>query len=609
MYSVERQQAIGVGLIFVLLLGYFLYSSSVERPAPLDVPTVQQDTEKLAPVRQSPASDRSRQAPPPGVFASGTKPPTEIFEKWVVETEDLELHFTSQGGLLQAVRLKKYYTFDQQPLWIIDEEQSSFDASFSHQGRRVSLSALHFTPNLSTDHYKLAAEDTLSLDFVVTLEDGGAITQHYRIPGQGYHVDYEVNGLISYAQNEQLRINWTHSVRAIEKDLSSFRQNTVLNYYLKKDGLQTLEVNGGGQEKAKIDGNDLGWVALKEKFFLLAWLPNQESEPELRAELLDRPADNVLVKQATVTFEYRLEEARPAPGYRMYFGPNEQRRLSTLAPGLSENVALGWGVLSWINQNFFAPLLYYLLSITKNYGLVIVVIVVVIRLILAPLTYRSYISMAKMKLLKPEIDAIKAEYANDTREQQSKTMQLYQQTGINPLSGCIPLILQMPVLFSMFYFFPNMIDFRQASFLWADDLSTYDSILNLPFTIPAYGDHVSLFTLLMTASTILYTMFNTQMTTTPQQMKAMQYILPVIFLFFLNSYSAGLTFYYFSSNVVSTLQQILTKHFIKDEKIYARLQENKQKNKDKKPTSFQRRLEGAMKEQRSKKISQHKKKK
>ena len=274
-------------------------------------------------------------------------------------------------------------------------------------------------------------------------------------------------------------------------------------------------------------------------------------------------------------------------------GPNEQRVLETVSPHASQNVYLGWGMLSWINRMFFAPLLYKLLEITQNYGLIIVVIVVVIRLILLPLTYRSYMSMAKMRMLKPEIDEIKAEYADDAKKQQSETMRLYQLAGINPLSGCIPLILQMPVLFSMFYFFPNMIDFRQAGFLWADDLSVYDSILALPFTVPMYGDHVSLFTLLMTASTVLYTMVNSQVSTTPPQMKVIQYMMPVVFLFFLNSYSAGLTFYYFVSNLISVGQQMLTKSLVRDDKIRARLEENKQKNKQKKPSSFQKTFRGS----------------
>ena len=379
-----------------------------------------------------------------------------------------------------------------------------------------------------------------------------------------------------------------------KKDLVALRQNTVLTYYLSGKGLEELDVVGeNAKQEVILDGQDVEFLAIKEKFFLLALLPAKQRIIGGELSLQDMPPASPFIKEATLHLQLPARDVTDPPSYQVYVGPNEQRVLETVSPHASQNVYLGWGMLSWINRMFFAPLLYKLLEITQNYGLIIVVIVVVIRLILLPLTYRSYMSMAKMRMLKPEIDEIKAEYADDAKKQQSETMRLYQLAGINPLSGCIPLILQMPVLFSMFYFFPNMIDFRQAGFLWADDLSVYDSILALPFTVPMYGDHVSLFTLLMTASTVLYTMVNSQVSTTPPQMKVIQYMMPVVFLFFLNSYSAGLTFYYFVSNLISVGQQMLTKSLVRDDKIRARLEENKQKNKQKKPSSFQKTFRGS----------------
>ena len=260
-----------------------------------------------------------------------------------------------------------------------------------------------------------------------------------------------------------------------------------------------------------------------------------------------------------------------------------------------------------INKFAIIPIFHFLEKYISNYGVIIIIMVFIIRLVLAPLTYKSHMGMAKMRVMKPELDEIKEKHDGDMQKAQQEQMALYQKVGINPLSGCIPMLLQMPILFAMFYFFPNSIELRQQSFLWAHDLSTYDSILDLPFTIPFYGDHVSLFTLLMTASTILYTWSNSQITTVQGPMKSLQYVMPIMFLFFLNSYSSGLTFYYFVSNIVSFGQIALFRKFIDEDKIKKVLEENKKKNANKKKSSFQQRLDEAMKAQQKKKKQPKKK--
>lgn len=238
---------------------------------------------------------------------------------------------------------------------------------------------------------------------------------------------------------------------------------------------------------------------------------------------------------------------------------------------------------------------HWLEQFISNYGVIIIILVLVIKTLLFPLSYKSYISMAKIKVLKPELDEIKEKYGDDMTKAQQEQMQLYQKVGVNPLSGCVPVLLQMPILLAMFNYFPNAIELRQEPFLWADDLSTYDSILDLPFTIPFYGDHVSLFVLLMTASTILYTWSNNQASTVQGPMKNMQYFLPLIFMFVLNSFPAALSFYYFVSNIVTFGQQAIIRKFVDDDKIRKILEENKKRNKNKKKSKFQQRLEEAMK--------------
>jgi YidC/Oxa1 family membrane protein insertase len=280
--------------------------------------------------------------------------------------------------------------------------------------------------------------------------------------------------------------------------------------------------------------------------------------------------------------------------------------MKNVTPDFEENVNMGWSVLSFINKYFVRIIFNFLERFFSNYGVIILIMVVIVRIILSPLTYKSHMSMAKMRVLKPELDAIKEKFPDDQQKAQQEQMALYRQVGINPLSGCIPMVLQMPILFSLFYFFPNAIELRQQGFLWSTDLSTYDSVLNLPFTIPFYGDHVSLFTLLMTVSTILYTWSNSQITTVTGPMKTMQYMMPVIFLFFLNSFSSGLTFYYFVSNMSTFGQTFLFRRFIDEGKIKSILDENKKKNANKSKSKFQMKLEEAMK---ANQVAQKKKKK
>jgi YidC/Oxa1 family membrane protein insertase len=272
------------------------------------------------------------------------------------------------------------------------------------------------------------------------------------------------------------------------------------------------------------------------------------------------------------------------------------------------NIDLGWPIIREINRWIIIPLFNFFEKFIPNYGIVIILLVFVIRLIISPLTYKSQIQMAKTKVLQPEMAKIKEQFPDDMQKQQSETMKLYQKVGVNPLSGCIPLLLQMPILFAMFQFIPNAIELRHKSFLWAEDLSTYDSILSLPFSIPGYGDHVSLFTLLMTLSTLLITqMSSSQMAAnTPGPMKSMQYIMPFIFLFVLNGYPAGLTYYYFISNLVSYGQMKLIRRFVDDEKIKEILEKNKARNANKKKSKFQQRLEEAMKAQEETKKSKKK---
>jgi YidC/Oxa1 family membrane protein insertase len=270
-----------------------------------------------------------------------------------------------------------------------------------------------------------------------------------------------------------------------------------------------------------------------------------------------------------------------------------------VADGFSRNLSLGWPPMMWINKYVIIPIFNLLEGSISNYGVIIIILVLFVKILLLPLSYKSYLGMAKMKLLKPELDLIKEKNGDNMAQNQQDQMKLYQQAGVNPFSGCIPLLLQMPILIAMFYFFPVSIELRQQPFLWAEDLSTYDSIINLPFTIPFYGSHVSLFVLLMTASTLIYQWQNNQLSSVTGPMKSMSYMMPVIFMFMLNSFSAGLSFYYFVSNLVTFAQQAIIKRFVDEDKIMAVMEDHKKKmlagGGTSKKSSFMSKLEQAMK--------------
>ena len=302
----------------------------------------------------------------------------------------------------------------------------------------------------------------------------------------------------------------------------------------------------------------------------------------------------------------------------IYLGPNNYNILSEYDNGLQKIINLGWGIFGWVNRYAVIPVFTFLDSFGMSYGIIILILTILLKLVLSPITYKTYLSGAKMRVLKPEISEINDKFKDDAMKKQQATMSLYKQTGVNPLSGCIPMLIQMPILIAMFRFFPASIELRQESFLWADDLSSYDSIFDFPdgFTIPFYGDHISLFTLLMAISLMFYTKMNSAMgvggaTDGPMasQMKIMTYMMPIMMLFFFNNYSSGLSYYYFLANVISMGQTaLIRKVFINEDAIRAKIETNKKKPQSKKKSGFQKRLEDMSKQQQAQKQQKGKKK-
>lgn len=509
----------------------------------------------------------------------------------VLENEDIKITFSTQGAVVKSILLKDYLTYDKQPLYLLDENSSQMDYIIETSNGPVNLSNLYFESN--TSDVQVIEGDSATVVFTLSLSSGQTVEKTYTLGGAGFELYQKIAFDGIDLRNKSVNFQWHNNIKRQEEHIELSRNVTTVNYYLSGDGFDNLSETSTSKEEVR-PTLPAEWVAIKQKFFTSALVATNAFR-NLEASTEMNPNDSNTVKTAQVRFDIPFLEGENAVAVKYFFGPNNYKILKDVAPDFSKNIKLGWGPLAWINKFLIIPIFHFLEAYISNYGVIIFILVVIVKLLLSPLSYKSHISNAKTKVLKPELDEIKAKYGDDMQKAQTEQMQLYQKVGINPLSGCIPLLLQMPFLIAMFYFFPNSIELRQEAFLWANDLSTYDSIINLPFTIPFYGSHVSLFCLLMTISQILYTWSNSQMMTIQGPMKTMQYIMPVAFLFFLNSFPAGLTFYYFVSNIFTFGQQAVIKKFIDEDKIRAILEENKKRNANKKKSKFQMRLEEAMK--------------
>ena len=614
----DRNQIIGFVLIAVLLIGYMVF---VEQQEPVVEPeTTEIPAESQTPVQPTPATTTPEQSTMSaadtaavdysdqyGIFAAGVVGDAEDI---VIENEQAKFTFSTKGGLLKKVELKDYTTWLGDPLVLLDEQSSSQSLMLPTVKGNINLADLYF--QTSTNSQSVLGSDTTTVSFTLPMGNE-SIVHSYRIGGTGYQVQHEIkaNGLQSSIVGSELTMQWAHAMKRFEKNLEDSRnKSTIIYHTLSADTDELKEISTDPQSEQI--GEGVKWLAFNQKFFnagIIADNGFSSATVSYDVPLLD----TTVVKSGLMDLKVPVSELSAGAGFTYYLGPNKYKALKKVADDYEENVYMGYKAVSWVNKLIIVELFGALESVIGNYGVIIIIIVLIIKLCLFPLSRKSYLSMAKMKALKPELDAMKEKSGGDMQAQQQEQMKLYREMGVNPLSGCLPLLLQMPFLFAMFFFFPNSIELRGESFLWADDLSTYDVLINLPFTIPFYGSHVSGFTLLMTISTILYTWSNNQVSTVQGPMKSIGYVMPVVFMFVLNSYASGLSFYYFVSNIVTFGQQTLIRRFVDDEKIRAQLEENKKKNSNKKKSKFQQRLEDAMKAsqeaQKQKQLQQKKKKK
>ncbi|RNI22410.1 membrane protein insertase YidC [Rufibacter latericius] len=593
----DKNSAIGMGLIAILILVYsiFFMKGPEEQPAQKAAKTT--TSISAAPAKQNPTLDsvanaqRVAQLGAFGALATGQNQAVSL------ENQVLRLTLGSQGGKVEEVELKNYKTWDKKPLVLFDKETSQQEFSFqTKEGRTVRLSDLFFQPS-AVSNVTLNNKPAKSVTFTAQVAAGQTIEQVYTLQEDSYEVGYQLNfrGMENLVAQQPVLLTWTDQLKRLEKDLKQNRSHSTINYFTADESFDNLSASATETETEKLE-EPVKWVANKQNFFTAAIIAqNSFANAEITSAINE--SDTTQIKTLTSKLTISAQDVLSGKAHFTYFfGPNDYDVLKNVSEGFDRNLELGWGIFSYVNKYLIIPAFDFLEDFVPSYGIIIILLVLYIKLILSPLTYKSYISMAKMKVLKPEIDAIKEKNDGDMQKTQAETMSLYSKMGVNPMSGCIPMLLQMPILFAMFNFFPNSIELRQEPFLWAHDLSTYDVFAMLPFTIPFYGNHVSMFTLLMTASTILYTWSNNQVSTVQGPMKFYSYLMPVIFMFVLNSFPAGLSFYYFVSNIVTFGQQALIRYFVDETKIRKNLEEYQEKNKGKEPKGgFQKRLQEAMK--------------
>jgi YidC/Oxa1 family membrane protein insertase len=511
-----------------------------------------------------------------------------LAEEFIIENNDLKLTFSTKGARMVSAQIKGYQTYDSLPLYLVNENQT------------MDL----ILPGAESLNQKEFAIDSRTSSGAV-LSDG-ATKVRITLPENGFDFSWVVSGRA--AASGKPALFWERTARRTEKGISNERIYSTFSYKVSEDGdIENMSGRGGDDSEAL---GAVDWLAQKQHFFSFIAHPEAGFSEVQAATVNGGDEDESIVKKfsSTATLNATVDGSYTLP-FTFYVGPNHYQTLKDYDQGYEKVINFGWGIFGWIGRGVVVPIFNWLEGYGLGYGLIILIMVLIIKGAMSPLTFASYRSMAKMRVLKPQLDEMNKKFGEkDAVAKQQAQMALYKEAGVNPLGGCIPVIVQMPILIAMFRFFPASIELRGESFLWATDLSTYDALISwdqhIPLISTFYGNHISIFTLLMTASTILYTRMNQQMTAgtgSSEQMKQMQiimYVMPLMFMFVLNSYPAGLTYYYFLSNIVTFSMQWGIRKSVNDEAILAKIEAKKAQPKgEKKKSKFQARLEEMQRQQ------------
>ena len=598
MKNYDKNSLTGFVLMFLILLifnFYFLPTTEETQQNNEEIKTENLITETDIVKSEKPQLTKEEKGNKYGVFAESADLNTKEYS---IENEKIKVVISNKGGRISSVVIKEgpnkkqYKTYDGNELEIFNSDSSIFNLNFS-TGISINTSELFFKPKEISDD-----EITMRLE----VDSSHFIDFNYKI-NEDYLVDFNINmiGMNEVIPRELnfMNLEWQMKTPQTEKSKENQDMYTGIyyQYFADKDDIDYLGyTNSDDVEKIS---NKLSWVAFQQQFFSSILVAKNGFKNVNLTSLKEENSDYVKNLSAEFEIEYNHDPYEKI-AFEFYFGPNHYKQLQSYNKSFEKIIPLGWGIFGWVNKYIIINIFDFLSKFFSNYGLIIFLLTIIIKLALSPFTYKAYLSQAKMKVLKPEIDKITEKHkSKDPMKAQQETMNFYRKAGVNPMGGCLPMLFQFPILIAMFRFFPASIELRSEAFLWADDLSAYDSILDLPFEIPFYGDHVSLFTLLMTISTLLYTRMNSQMATGQMaQMKWMMYLMPVMFLGFFNNYAAGLSYYYFLANMFTFSQQFLMRRFIDDDALLREIEENKKK--PRKKSKFQKRLEEMQKLQEQK---------
>jgi len=623
----DKNQIIGIVLMVLLYIGYIWYTTPTEEDRLAAIAAQEQEIEQarldsIAEVEEAEFQAQLREQPAAYDTASTETLDASLVRRfgglasaalgedqtYSLASDGVTATFSSRGGLLSGAELtgyKRYQSEELVRLW--KEETSAMTVAFAFNEVAGEL-------NLSDFHFEAEAQRENSIALVSRSTEGQTIRWEHELNGYTVTSNLSFEGFNS-SLGDEFVFMWEAEGMPNEKGIDWERQHSSI--YYKEVGLGRDYLTDG-QSKDLITEEPLEWLAFKQNFFSAIVRNEGNFLPgaSLMTVVPEEDSTVTMAYAAALPFEVQRVGTVAASTFEFYLGPNEQSALESLGWEEADRIIdYGWWIFGWVNRNAILPLYNLLASRVTSVGIIVLIITLIIKLALSPVTWKNFMSSAKMRVLRPEIDEINAKHEDDPMARQQETMALYRKTGVNPLAGCLPALLQMPILYAMFRFFPSNIDMRGQSFLWADDLGAYDSVLDLPFSIPFYGAHVSGFTFLMAVSTFFYmrlTMANQP--PQPQQpgmpnMKVIQQMFPFMMLFFFNKFASGLSLYYLAANVVSMGQMLVIKQFLIDEdKIRERIEENKAK--PRKKSGFQERLEQMQKEQaaKTKEIKANKKK-
>ena len=536
----------------------------------------------------------------------------------VLENELVKLTIHNKGGQIIEAQIKNYKTYDSLPLYMVKDKNASFDINFGTTDNRIlNTKDLFFEPTT----FKNGENTVVSMKLKVS--DDKFLEYRYEIKPNEYRVGFAIRsqGLSNIINaSNPINLNWSLDGFRHEKSLKT--ENTMYSYYYFKSEDEVDYLNAGKSDLV----NDVDWVAYKQHFFtsnLLTDTPFNNATITTTDLVKNEEIDTVFTKRFELKTPLALSNGELNYNMKWFYGPSDYNLLKTFeGTDLDQTADLGWGIFGFLNRTVFYPVFNFLKGFLSNFGLIIILMTIVVRIIMSPLVYKSYLSSAKMKVIRPELNALNEKYPGkeNAMKRQQETMAIQRKAGVSMLSGCIPALLQMPVFFALFKFFPTNLSIRQESFLWAPDLSSYDTIFTLPFRIPFYGDHVSLFPILASIAIFFYMKMNQSQQANMQaptqegmpdmgkMMKYMIYFSPIMMLFFFNNYASSLSLYYFISNLLTIVIMLVIKNYVIDEdKIHAQIEENK-KRPEKAKSKFRQKIDAAMKQAQEQQASQKRKK-